>query len=240
MANKLYEEEDIRAIAEEIRQNDPRLDNSTFTVAEMPRAIESVADYQYEAGEYAGYQSGYSAGLAEGSNETGSSSLEMPIIRFIGLRGNNFLSNLDGEEQSVQFAVGIIAGSLQVGDTLQICGMRTFSPSEKNPIKKRKLRRFAEYEITESDLNTKSLTLTVYPTKNVFAFLGHNNRQGGGPCDYFFRIRRPVGDLQTNDSGMTVDAKFSNVVPVSMLNIVTDIQEDDEGNKFEGLKINVV
>lgn len=168
------------------------------------------------------------------------SSLEMPLIRFIGLRGNNYLSNLDGEEQPVNFVIGIIAGSLQVGDTLQICGMRTFSPSEKNPIKKRKLRRFAEYEITESDLNKKSLTLTVYPTKNVFAFLAHNNRQSGGPCDYFFRIRRPVGDLQANESGMSVDAKFSNVVGVAMLNVTGDTQEDEEGNKFMGVKINVV
>lgn len=168
------------------------------------------------------------------------SSLEMPLIRFIGLRGNNFLSNLDGEEQPVQFTVEVVEGSVQVGDTLQICGMRTFKASPKNPSTKRKLRRFAEYAITEDDLDKRVLSLTVYPTKNAFAFLGHNNRQGGGPCDFFFRIRRPVGDLQANDSGMTVDAKFSNVVPVSMLNIVTDIQEDEEGNIFKGVKINVV
>jgi hypothetical protein len=39
---------------------------------------------------------------------------------------------------------------------------------------------------------------------------------------------------------MTVDAKFSNAVPVTMLNIVTSKQEDEEGNVFKELKINVI
>jgi hypothetical protein len=164
----------------------------------------------------------------------------MPAIRYVGLRGNNYLSNLDGEEQSVEFTVEVTNELLQVGDTLQLCGMRTFNASPKNKVSKRKLRRFVEHEITEEDLNNRVLTLTVHPTKNAFAFLGHNNRQGGGTCTYYFRIRRPVGDTQNNDSGMTVDAKFSNVVPVTMLNIVTSKQEDEEGNVFKELKINVI
>jgi hypothetical protein len=65
MANKLYEEESIRAIANEIRYFEPRLVNNAFTVAEMPRAIESVADYHYEKGEY----EGRNKGLAEGAEK---------------------------------------------------------------------------------------------------------------------------------------------------------------------------
>lgn len=175
---------------------------------------------------------------SEGSNNSGStSSLEMPLIRFIGLRGDNILSNLDGEEYPVQFTVEVIAGSLQVGDALQICGMRTFCESPKNLTKKRKLRRFAEYVITEDDLDKRVLTLTVNPTKNALAHLGHNNRQSGGPSIYYFRIRRPTGQLQANESGMTVNAKFSNVVPVSMLNVVGSVNEETGGKE---IKINVI
>lgn len=142
---------------------------------------------------------------------------DMPTIRFIGLKGDRDLWYADDENNnSIRFSIEIVDGALQVGDTLQACGMRTFSKSEANPYKKRKLRRFAERVITEDDLNQRFLVLTVNPTRNALAHLGHNNRQSGGPTTIYFRVRRPVGDLQTNDSGMTVDAKFSNVVPVPM------------------------
>lgn len=178
-------------------------------------------------------------GGGSGGGATSTSST-MPTIRFVGLRGNNYLSNTDGEQQSVQFTTEIISGSVQVGDTLQMCAMRTFAESPKNKVKKRKLRRFAEYTITENDLNKRIFTLTIEPKNNSFAYLGHNNRRSGGVCLYYFRIRRPVGDLQNNDSGMTNDAEFSNVVAVTMLNVLTDTQEDDEGNVFKSLKINIV
>lgn len=155
-------------------------------------------------------------------------SVSMPIIRFIGLRGNNILNANEFAPTSIDFTVEIIDGSVQVGDTLQICGMRTFGASAKNPAKKRKLRRFAEYVITEDDLDNRVLTLTVNPYKNAFAHLGHNNRQGGGPTTIYFRIRRPIGQLQNNDSGMTIDAKFSNVVPVPMM--YAWLGEDQDGN----------
>lgn len=168
------------------------------------------------------------------------SSTRMPTIRYTGLRGNNILSNLDGEESTVDFTVEIADGSVQVGDTLQICAMRTFSESPMNPKTKKKLRRFAEYVITEDDLDKRFLTLTVPPTKKVFAYIKHNNMGLGGPGIFYFRIRRPKGEIQGNASGMTVDAEFSNVVPVSMLNIQSDYQEDDEGNQFIAVKINVI
>ena len=175
-----------------------------------------------------------------GGGDTGGSSLEMPLIRFIGLRGDNVLSNLDGEEYPVQFMIEIIAGAVQVGDTLQICGMRTFCESPRNPVRKRKLRRFAEYVITEEDLDKRYLILTVNPTRNAFAHFRRTNRQSGGPAMYYFRIRRPVGDLQANDSGMTNSARFSNVVPVLMMNMCTDSQEDEDGNVFYAVSINIL
>lgn len=170
----------------------------------------------------------------------GTSTSAMPTIRFVGLRGNNILSNLDGEEQSVTFIIEVASGLLQVGDTLQICGMRTFWASPQNPTKKRKLRRFAELEIDEIEVDKNFLSLTVNPTKKNFAFLAHNNRQSGGPCDFYFRIRRPVGYLQNNDSGMTNDADFSNVVAVSMNNVIGEVQNYDDGSSSMSVKINIV
>ena len=179
---------------------------------------------------------------AEGDeDDDGGVSLEMPIIRFIGLRGNKVLNDIPAsyelyEEQNLTFTIGIMGGSLKVGDTLQMCGMRTFKKSPKNPATKRKLRRFAEYLITEDDLDRSALELTVTPTKNAFAHLGHNNRQSGGPSIYYFRIRRPVGSLQNNASGMTVNAKFSNVVPVSMLNIKGQVDDTE----YQYVNVNVI
>ncbi len=153
----------------------------------------------------------------EGSGGGDTNTSDMPTIRFVGLKGERDLWYADDTyNHSIRFSIEIVDGALQVGDTLQACGMRTFSPSEANPQKKRKLRRFAERVITEDDLNQRFLVLTVNPTRNALAHLGHNNRRSGGPTTIYFRVRRPVGDLQTNNSGMTVDAKFSNVVPVPM------------------------
>lgn len=174
-----------------------------------------------------------------GSGDTGGSSLEMPLIRFVGLRGDNFLSSHPVTPLSISFSIEIIAGSVQVDDTLQICSMRTFSVCPRNARKKRKLRRFAEYVITEDDLDKRVLTLTVHPQEAAFKYMAHNNRQSGGPGIIYFRIRRPVGDLQANDSGMSVSAKFSNVVPVQIMYAQSEFVEDD-GTVYEQLFINVL
>lgn len=60
MANKLYEEESIRAIADAIRQSAPGLaGNRTFKVEEMADAISyNVCDEQYDTGYRKGYDSG--------------------------------------------------------------------------------------------------------------------------------------------------------------------------------------
>lgn len=174
------------------------------------------------------------------NNSSGGGSLEMPTIRFVGLKDDNLLYKTpDGTSYPLRFSIEIVNGSLQVGDTLQICGMRTFGVSKANPYKKRKLRRFAEREITVDDLDYRYLLITVDPTKNALAHLGHNNRLGGGgPVTVYFRVRRPEGQLQANNSGMTVSAKFSNVVPVSIM--YTEIYQEHPDGDYEMLRINVL
>lgn len=68
MANKLYEEESIRAIADAIRQSAPDLvGNRTFKVEEMADAISNeVCDEQYDIGHSDGYIDGYDDGYEVG------------------------------------------------------------------------------------------------------------------------------------------------------------------------------
>ena len=146
----------------------------------------------------------------------GDASFSMPIIRFVGLRGNKVLLDDSLDPGTLQFVIEVLGGgALQVGDTVQICSMRTFGKAPANSAKRRKLRRFAEHVVTEDDLDKRFLTVTVFPTTNAHYHLGHNNtRQENRMVPIYFRIRRPKGDLQNNESNMTVDAEFSNVVPV--------------------------
>lgn len=68
MAKKLYEEENIRAIAEEIRGN---LDSSTstYTTEEMPIGVREVSSYQYDKG----YDAGHADGVAITNDATATS-----------------------------------------------------------------------------------------------------------------------------------------------------------------------
>lgn len=72
MANKLYEEESIQAIADAIRENAPEsTGDTTYTVAEMPAGIATVREE--------GYQAGYSLGRSEaGSTEAIIDVVELP------------------------------------------------------------------------------------------------------------------------------------------------------------------
>lgn len=71
MANKLYEEESIRAIADAIRASAPGLaGNRTFKVEEMADAISyNVCDEQYENGNRAGYDRGLTQGIEKVKTE---------------------------------------------------------------------------------------------------------------------------------------------------------------------------
>ena len=57
MANKLYEENSIKAIADTIRQLASNK-NRTYTVGQMPNAIVNACQYQYENGQAAGFGEG--------------------------------------------------------------------------------------------------------------------------------------------------------------------------------------
>jgi flagellar biosynthesis/type III secretory pathway protein FliH len=65
MAKKAYEEEKIRAIADQIKKLVPSLEWNEFTTGEMPDAIKQV----YEAGRKSGNTDGYLSGKIYGENE---------------------------------------------------------------------------------------------------------------------------------------------------------------------------
>ena len=68
MANKLYEEESIRDIANKIRLVTNQY-SKRFTVARMANAIQDVFDIGYERGELIGANNGYAEGLVDGAGK---------------------------------------------------------------------------------------------------------------------------------------------------------------------------
>ena len=70
MAKCLYEEENIRAIAEKIRSLTPSLPLiRTITTEQMPEGIQCVYEEGKSAGKTEGYQNGYSKGYTEGYSD---------------------------------------------------------------------------------------------------------------------------------------------------------------------------
>ena len=158
----------------------------------------------------------------------------MPQIRFTSARGRGvdfedrfssegsfYVGNEDeGTDYPVYLTVEIVSGKLQVGDQLQLCRTMTFMGSNANNHKaKIKLKRVAEYVATEDDLDRKFLTLTLNASMDgkVYRAFFRDGTGEGTPVNaspLYLRIRRPKGDLQSNDSGQTVDASFSNVITI--------------------------
>lgn len=142
---------------------------------------------------------------------------EMPQIRFTSGEGNNDSSNLSiDEETPLKLTVEIVGGgALKVGDALQVCRRREYLGSRANGFrKKHKLQRFAEYVVTEADLDKRYLTIPIYLTKKTFRGFFRDSLPTSGISPIYLRIRRPKGDMQDNDSGQTVNAEFSNVVTI--------------------------
>lgn len=151
---------------------------------------------------------------------------EMPQIRFTSANGYNDgqTPNLyvDGDKP-LKLTVEIVGGgALQVGDALQVCHRKRFNGSQANGYKRKyKLQRFAEYIVTEEDLNNKYLTVSVAcgrggtspQVKHAFRGLFHDG-MANNIAPLYLRIRRAKGDMQNNDSGQTVDAEFSNIVTI--------------------------
>lgn len=164
--------------------------------------------------------------------ESGASNgLEMPQIRFVGMPCEGWFGYVDlsdlGEQYKdlcdIKFTVEIVGGgALQVGDTLQICRMSSYGGiagfGDKKPRPpKRKLRRMVEYAITEEDLESRFITVTVpWDSKKGRRLLDEAPSHKSNISPIYFRIRRPKGEINSgsNGGGMTVDAQFSNVVTV--------------------------
>lgn len=152
---------------------------------------------------------------------------EMPQIRFTSATG----TNVDGQTPNLhvdtthplKLTVEIVGGgALQVGDQLQVCHRKRFNGSQANGYRRKyKLQRFAEYVVTEEDLDKQYLTVSVtceYGSTDKMLHHAHRGLFHDGRADniapLYLRIRRPKGNLQTNDSGQTVDAEFSNIVTI--------------------------
>ena len=143
----------------------------------------------------------------------------MPQIRFVSANGSyeeTSTFRVD-EENPLKLTVEITSGALQVGDALQACIRKRFNGCLANNRKRKyKLQRFSEYVVTENDLERKYLTVPItFAGTTDKAYRGlfrDGNATGLSPI--YLRIRRPVGNLQSNDSGQTVDARFSNIVTV--------------------------
>lgn len=152
---------------------------------------------------------------------------EMPQIRFTSATGstdNDTTPNLFVDaENPLKLTVEIVGGgALQVGDQLQVCYRKRFNGSMANGFKRKyKLQRFAEYVVTEEDLDKQYLTVSVAcEYGSVDKMLHHAYRglfhdgKAGEIAPLYLRIRRPKGGMQNNDSGQTVDAEFSNIVTI--------------------------
>ena len=158
------------------------------------------------------------------SDEGGAANgFEMPQIRFTSANGDGqgITTLYVDDVLPLKLTVEIVGGgALQVGDQLQVCVRKRFNGSQANGYKRKyKLSRFAEYIVTENDLDKTHLTVEVYlnSTKAAVALFrdGKSNSAAGNIMSpLYLRIRRPKGDLQNNDSGQTVDAEFSNIVTI--------------------------
>ena len=192
--------------------NPPALPSGTIDLRIQPKSgtIALLSDLE-----------GLGGSTDNGTNDS-TNGFEMPQIRFVN-QAQLWIGEVS-EDNPLKLTVEIVGGgALQVGDALQICRRKLYNYSKKDEngevietYSKRKLVRFAEYIVTEEDLDKRFLTLTITgaPDKEQFA-LSHNGRADDmRHAQRFIRIRRPKGELQNNDSGMTVDASFSNVVPI--------------------------
>ena len=163
-----------------------------------------------------------------GSPSSGGSSngFEMPQIRFTSATGsteNDTPMLYVDIDNPLKLNVEIVGGgALKVGDQLQVCRRKRFSGSESNGFKRKyKLQRFAEYVITEEDLDKKYLTVEVacehgHPDKMLhhsYRGLFHDGK-AGDIAPLYIRIRRPKWGLHNDDSGQSINADFSNIVTI--------------------------
>lgn len=150
----------------------------------------------------------------------GGSSNNLPNIRFVGCRDIQNTMNLE-QDNPISFIVeNMGGGTLQVGDKLQICVRRTswYKHSQAQAelygathYRKQKLRKKAEYIITEDDIGHRFLNIKLHPQDDN-AWLFHNDStRSGSLSPMYFRLKRVT---KYGEDGTECDAIFSNVVTV--------------------------
>lgn len=143
---------------------------------------------------------------------SGGGSLQMPQIRFANFQKVE-LWDEETETLSTRYRFTVEnlgGGTLQVGDKLQICCRRKY------PNGKKKLRRMADIEITENDLNQRFLKIEVDPEdESVQKWLFRNDRNQSSVTTLsamYFRLKRVT--KYSDSDGMECNAIFSNVEQV--------------------------
>ena len=148
-------------------------------------------------------------GLEDRLSTLGGRKLAMPIIRLANaLDSDNTM--IIGPNNPLKFCVEIIDGSLQVGDSLQICVRQLFTYKERNR-RKYRLRCQWSVKVTEQDIGSRFLYVSVIESlSGISQRLYRTNDTGNSTLSpLYIRIRRPIFAGTTD-----VGAYFSNVVTV--------------------------
>ena len=148
-------------------------------------------------------------GLEEKLSTISKVKLAMPIIRLANvLDSNNTM--IIGPSNPLKFCVEIIDGSLQAGDSLQICVKQLFTYRERNK-RKYRLRCQWSVKVTEKDIGSRFLCVNVIESlSGISQRLYKTNDWGNSTLSpLYIRIRRPIF-AGTNE----IDAYFSNIVTV--------------------------
>lgn len=148
-------------------------------------------------------------GLEDRLATIGGRKLTMPIIRLANvLDSDNTM--IIGPSNPPKFCVEIIDGSLQVGDTLQICVKQLFTYKERNR-RKYRLRCQWSVKVNEQDIGSRFLYVSVIESlSGISQRLYRTNDWGSSTMSpLYIRIRRPILAGTTD-----VDAYFSNIVTV--------------------------
>lgn len=135
--------------------------------------------------------------------------IAMPIIRLANVSDNNN-TMIISSTNPLRFCIEIISGSLQVGDTVQICVRQLFTYKENNK-RKYRLRCLWKTNITEQDVGSRFVFVDIAES------LGERNQRlyktndlgNSTMSPLYIRIRRPIFKGSTD-----VDAYFSNIVTV--------------------------
>lgn len=159
------------------------------------------------------------------SGNSGGVTLSMPRIRFANYEYTDFVEFNEEEGKftkgTIVFSINVQDGTVQQGDEIQLCSMRSV-------FDKKKLRPILSKTITAEDIEN----LAKQPYLQISTDDSANNSLGGDIDRVFsalkktdsaapdarkpkyIRIRRPVWKENKNGDVVVVNASFSNVVPI--------------------------